>query len=304
MTTENIISPCVVENGLNTCYLDSLFVGMFYKPSIMDSILEKDPKDTSAIFLQELIKMKFVEPLRRHYSINESVMNEIRNYAVVCGWCKGDDYVDEQQDVSEFYIFLINALSVQYIEFEKIAVDEDLKENSSMKEKLPYIPLYPVPDSTSLIGHVSENNEKHEVQSVKDLLTNWINSNIVELNNKTFRHYYKLTNIPSFIPLHINRFEPNGTRIKSKIDIMRRIKFFGINDNTQKNLRWKIHSIICHKGDTMKSGHYYTIVLTGDKRWLLFDDKNIPSIRQIDINDYDTRESIMLDCMFLFYVLE
>lgn len=282
------IQPCVVENGLNTCYLDALFAAMFYRPSIIDGILEKDPKDASAIFLQELIKMKFVEPLRRHYSISENIMNEIRNYAVICGWCKDDDYVDEQQDVSEFYIFLINLLSVQYIEFEKTATDEDFKVVSSVKEKLPYIPLHPVDDS----------------HSVRDLLKIWIDLNIVELQNKTYHHYYKLSNIPSYIPLHINRFNVTGERIKTKIDIMERIMFFNINDTTQKNLRWKIHSIVCHTGETMKSGHYYTVLLTNDRKWLLFDDKHIPSIKQIDINDYDIRDTIMMECMFLFYVLE
>ena len=35
----DILIPCVVENGFNTCYIDSLLVSLFYKNN--DNILNK-----------------------------------------------------------------------------------------------------------------------------------------------------------------------------------------------------------------------------------------------------------------------
>lgn len=282
------IIPCVVENGLNTCYIDSLLFGLFYNQSYIDELLNTDPQESSSIFLQDLIKMKFVEPLRRHYLISNDVMNEIRNYANVCGWCKTDEYIDEQQDVSEFYSFILEQFSGKYLEFEKIAVS-DSTESKLQLEKLPFIPLHPDP--------------KKDTANVRDLLIKWIDNNIIEINDKAVTYCYKLVNTPSFIILHTNRFGSEG-KIKTKIDIMKRIKFFNISDKSQSNIKWKISSIICHNGDTIKSGHYYSFTLTPDGRWLMFDDKEIPSIKQVDLQLESIQNKIMSECVFLIYLLD
>ena len=55
----------IIENAINTCYIDSLLVSLFYKPSIIDSVLNKDLKNATGLYLQEYIKERFVnlEPL-------------------------------------------------------------------------------------------------------------------------------------------------------------------------------------------------------------------------------------------------
>jgi uncharacterized UBP type Zn finger protein len=56
---------------------------------------------------------------------------------------------------------------------------------------------------------------------------------------------------------------------------MKRIKFFGNNDTSQNYLKWKIHSLVCHKGESYKSGHYYSITTTYDKN-----ENKIPGLTQ------------------------
>ena len=85
---------------------------------------------------------------------------------------------------------------------------------------------------------------------------------------------------------------------------MKRIKFFEINDISQKYLKWKIHSIICHNGNTYKSGHYYSIISLSKKKWLLFDDMLIPSFQQIDLENDSIKEKIMVESVILIYTLE
>jgi len=279
---------CVVENGFNTCYMDSLFVALFYKPSQIEDMLNNDPKNVATIYLQDLIKSRFVEPLRKHYIIEKDIINEIRNYAHICGWCETEEFIDEQQDISEFYNWLLSEFSAKYIQFEKITMNTDMSNNIVIKEQLPFIPLHP-PNNIDII-------------SIRELFINWISDLITPSDN--IIKCYKLAYVPNYLTFLINRFTSSGERIYTKIDLMDQIKFFNISDKTQENIRWKISSIICHSGDNPKSGHYFSYVLTDDGRWLLFDDMMIPSFKQIDINNNEIKDKIMLECIFVVYLLK
>lgn len=276
--------PCVVENGLNTCYIDSLLVALFYKHNeAINMILESVPRKPEGFYLQELIKLKFVEPIKRNYSITSSIMNEIRNYSVICGWSNNED-IDGQKECSEFYNFLSELFNIEPIEFEMLEIKNNTISDNIKKTKLPFIPLSLTQDD-----------------NIKNILSNWIDT---QINKSKILNCYKLSNIPQFVILHINRFNNNGKRNNYKLDIMKRIKFFGINDTSQNYLKWKIHSIICHTGNSNKSGHYYSVVYTYHHKWLLFDDNMIPSFEQIDMEDDDIKEKIMLESVMLIYTLE
>ena len=284
-TIDNTI-PLVVENGMNTCYIDALFVALFYKETpYTNFILETTPKNPTGYYLQELIKSKFVEPIRKHYSITSNIINEIRNYALICGWAS-DGNIDGQKDCSEFYTFMADLFNIPNLEFEILEIKNNTITNNTHKSILPFIPLSPNTNNT-----------------IRSLLIDWINTKIIN-NDIEINHCYKLTNIPQFIILNVNRFNYNGIRNNYKIDIMKRIKFFGNNDTSQNYLKWKIHSMVCHKGESCKSGHYYAITTTHCKKWLLFDDNLVPSFEQIDLEDDDIQNKIMLEAVLIIYILD
>ena len=54
----------------------------------------------------------------------------------------------------------------------------------------------------------------------------------------------------------------------------------------------------------MYTGHYYSILTTYDRKWLLFDDMLIPSFEQIDLSDEDIKEKIMSEVTFVIYTLD
>jgi len=284
-TIDNTI-PLVVENGMNTCYIDALFVALFYKETpYTNFILETTPKNPTGYYLQELIKSKFVEPIRKHYSITSNIINEIRNYALICGWAS-DGNIDGQKDCSEFYTFMADLFNIPNLEFEILEIKNNTITNNTHKSILPFIPLSPDTNNT-----------------IRSLLIDWINTKIIN-NDIEINHCYKLTNIPQFIILNVNRFNYNGIRNNYKIDIMKRIKFFGNNDTSQNYLKWKIHSMVCHKGESYKSGHYYAITTTHCKKWLLFDDNLVPSFEQIDLEDDDIQNKIMFEAVLIIYTLD
>lgn len=296
----------VVENGLNTCYIDSLLMALFYKQSTyLDNILYCEPKDSLYIYLQEVIKHKFVTPIRNNISVLASDMNEIRLNAHICGWLAGStpDELLDQQDVNEFYSFLLDVTNGQNIKIQRQTIYEN-NDNTEFGEieSLPFISLS-VPDNT-------------DKTSVKELLNDWMNNNVVhniekyiiknekkELNLVNGLNFYKIINVPMFIGLSFNRFGNNQTRIQTMIDVQKKIKLYHINDENE-GLRWTIHSLICHKGESNNNGHYYSIIYSSDNKWLIFDDLSIPCLQEIDIKNQAVASIIQIEVVFVIYCFD
>lgn len=288
----------VVENGYNTCYIDSLLMALFYTPSnIYFSMLDQDPKNMNFLYLQEMIKTNFVEPVRNDISVISDTVNEIRNYSFINGW-KMDtpDELLDQQDVSEYYTFLLQNLNDQTIDVERVTITEGIqsKDDFGTTEKLPFITVC-----------VSEFDCE---TNVKSLLLTWMNDNPVDVLRETIDNNekvqknikglntYKLCNIPQVVPIFINRFHTNtSNKLNTKVDIKRKIKLIPDSD-----IRWVIHSVICHTGDTIKCGHYYAILINNNK-WYMFDDMAVPCLAEINMSDSDLINKIQRECVFLFY---
>lgn len=296
----------VVENGLNTCYIDSLLMALFYKPcTYLESLLHSDPKDLNCIYLQEIIKTKFIDQVRKNNSVIADIINEIRIYSHECGWLTGIpneyDELFEQQDINEFYSFLLNAINVPLIEIQRQTLYENYEcgDNIGDPETIPFINLI-IPDNTDEI-------------SVKELINYWMNHNtvnnvnkeVVENGEKTIKsvnglNIYRIVNIPTFVALSISRFNTTNERIETKIDIQKKIKLHHISDNNY-GLRWRIHSMICHRGENPKNGHYYSVLYGSNNNWLLFDDQSIPCLKEISLKDKNIAETIKKEVVFIIY---
>ena len=276
--TQQLIQ-CIVENGYNTSYISSFLFSLFYRPNkYLDELLTKNIDNPSAYYLQELIKENFVEPIRKHFSISNDSINEIRNYLMINNWATTDSKLNQQQDIAKFYKFIIDYLKGYYIEFEIYNIQDGHIKNIDNNFKVPFIVIKPL-----------------ETTSIKKLFIKWLNDYIIKETNS---YYYKLNNIPSYICFYINRFGNSN-----QIDIMKKIKFFNNNDSTQKYITWKIQGIICVSGDKLENCHYYSVVHSYNN-WVLFDDTKIPSLQYIDMGDEDIIEKIKKECTLIVYSLK
>jgi hypothetical protein len=270
----------VIEDGYNTSYIDSVLVCLFYNNDI-NCILEDTPKKPEGFYLQELIKNKFVNPMQRNYSITSNIMNEIRNYSVICGWSNDGDITD-QKDCTEYLCFLLDLFNCKPLELEIFQIENNI-----------------IKDNTQIISTQYINLSLQKDDTLRNLLQCWINSKIY-CPDENIIQCYKLIDVPQFIVCHINRNKYNY-----KLDIMKHIKFFNINDQTQKYIKWKIHGIICETNNNIKNKHYYSVCTTYEKnQWILFDNKMIPSFKIIDLKDENIKEKIMNDAIIIIYKIK
>lgn len=272
------IESFFVENAGNTCYIDSLLVALFYPFSSIDTLLQKDIANFNAIYLQEYIKIHMIDNMRENKSVSSDSMEMIRNLCFNNGWMYEaitsiDDYM-EQQDVNEFFIFLMNMFDNEMIKIKSNVMDSSNNKSVEQEEIIPFIP-FSIPEGKTQI-------------SIKDLL-----------HNNCFENTLHITNVPNIIAMSINRFTNEGTRNNINIDIQKKIKPFA-NRSMINNHEWIFHAAVCHKGETIKLGHYYTLLCINNK-WYIFDDLNIPCVREVNMTDKEVTTEIRKDCVFIIY---
>jgi len=277
--------PFIVDDGMNTSYIDSLLMALFYTPTIVElTMLKSTPIHEKFIYIQETIKDKFINVVRCDNSVSLYAMNDIRNNMIMCGWSNIDD-ICKQHDVCEFYDFLIKNLSDQYIDIKYSKTLQNLIETQ-------YISL-----------NITESSE---IITIKDLFKNWshndtcdVNNDTCDVNNDTCDVNTYVQNTPRILPFKINRYV-DGKKINTRVDIKKKIKIFTKNSE-YSNADWFFHSAICHVGNTLTDGHYYCLIQTTSSKWLIFDNKNIPCMTEIKMDDECVINKIMSECVFIIY---
>ena len=268
---DNEINYQIIEDGCNSSYITSLITSLFYKSSNADDILNIEPVDPKFTYALELIRSRFVEPMRRGFSVHSDVINEFRNYINKCNWKSDVKTILNDHDIKEFYKYFMNKIYEDNdITFLRINNGENIGEVSMSIIELP------VPIGLPKV-------------SLTDLFKMWLSSNIV-----MDKYKYRVKDLPQIIPLFIKRDNSS----KTKVDIMHKIKLFNVCDDLQAKISWNIHAIVCHNDDV----GYYSIVKDGNK-WINISDKDIPSFRQIDMYDETDVHKISLDSVLVFYKL-
>lgn len=290
------VEPFTVDNAGNTCYIDSLLMALFYHNSHIERLLNKDIKNTLGLYIQEYIKENFVNMVRKNKSVVASDIEMFRILVFQAGWRKNSPLSDEetnQQDVNEFYIFLMDLLENDKIEIIRRTITEGMVSDSDtgIKELLPFIPLSLPDDDTKI--------------TVKEMIHNWMYNNIIDVSRKVEPDKEKmikglatfnLINIPQIIALSINRFNNLGIRIDTTVIIQKKICI-----NTTD---WVFHAAICHKGNSLTSGHYYTLISINNTKWYMFNDMNIPCMKEVAMDDPEVTNMIKKECVFLIYRLQ
>lgn len=304
------VEPFIVVNTGNTCYIDSLLMALFFTPSCADYLLKTNIKDGITLYLQELIKVQFVDMVRHSKSVSHNTVDIIRNCCYEIGWRnESKNEIFLQQDVSEFYMFLLDKLKGTQIKIQRETITEALRSKDDIGKEvdIPYIPLGLPNDITKDI-------------TIKKMLHDWMYDNLKEVNRFVITEKGKehknvpgldvkhIVNAPKVIALSINRFQnriENGKivirRNSTGIDIQRKISPFHNKQMIHKH-EWEFQSAICHRGDTMNSGHYYTL-LHHNNKYYVFDDLNTPSIIPVKMEDTNVTNVIKKECIFLIYRL-
>lgn len=286
-----------IENGINSTYITSILLSLFTKDSNIDTLLENNTNDPTFVYLQELIKNKFVNPLKKFYSISSNVINEIRNFSYICGW-KNDSIILENHNAEDFLLFLMEHLNCNDTDFLhsqngiiKLNVKSFAKCESDILNVMYMLRLWEKNffenKSTPLFENVKE---KSPLEQIPNLIP-------IFLDRKMIQKKYEKNKLN-----RVKNDDLTECHLYNKIDIPQEIRFRYIGDDTNKKLRWKIHAIVCCTY-TSTNKKYYTLVNYKKNGWIVINFGDVPSIQKIDMNNVIIMEKIMRECVLIFYNL-
>lgn len=291
------IETVTVENGINTCYIDTLLMVLFLRPSITEKILSKDVDDTNKIILQGSLMEQFISKVRSGNKVDADTMMFIRETMHQLGW-RSDEDIYEQQDVSELYAFLLDLFDGETIKTKRTTYSEAIdaeNKSSSKEESVPYISLN------------LSNDEPNGKTTVRALLNKWLYHNNCKVKRKTIvdgkeveidvpaLNQYSIINSPSYLGLSINRFTTDE-KIRTLVNISTYLRV-----NTSETF-YSIQGAICHRGETKKMAHYYALICDIDHRkFYIFDDLKSPSLETISMDNIERTKEIASEIVFLVY---
>ncbi len=282
----------LLENGLNTDYIYSLIIGLFYSQSEgINKIINSDTDNPNTYYIQEYIKLKIIYALHKGYSIESSIINKLRLYMYNCGWLKNtNDHILQKGNIVKFYTFLINEMMNYKLEFTRV----DTTTNTS-NDKIENLII--IDDNLPCI------NTNNKMINISECINDWININIMEKDKYSYK--FNSNSVPLLIPIYVNLVDEKTKLNKKYINIMETINFESAGDKLHRMFAWDIHSVICQDVD----GNYYTAIKHSpydyDKnKWLIFSDNCIPSNSELDMKNVDHVKKIMQEVKFIFYKIQ
>jgi hypothetical protein len=258
----------IIDDGYNTSYIDSLLIALFYskRNNILYNMLSDIPEQIHFSYLQDLIQTNFIEQIKNGFTIDITIINEIRNYSIMCGW-KDSPNMTDLFNIVDYMCFLTTGFG------------------TNMKYELMDKTNHTV--ETKNIDYINIKLTIDDDMRVDELLQNWTNENFVQQNK-----LYQFKEIPIMIPIYLDRLMYDRWN-SNKVDIMKRIMF-----NSQKECSWIIHSIIC-----VSNKKYYSIV-NYDNEWFMFSNNKIPAFIKINIKNEDIANKIRQECILIIYKLD
>lgn len=201
----------IVEKGINTSYISSILVAMFLKPSKISDMLMNDINNINMYYLQETIRVNFVDRIRNNCSIELSTINEIRNISFFLNWKQTDDPLT-QFNINDFYTFITKNMSNTYIHYIlnpdnislETSINELIQNFEPVEKNIDFVSFYINRKNNRVIEIMKEvkiagqkrNKKIHAVVCYSDRYYA-----IIKINDKWY--LFDEQSLPSIVPLDI-----------------------------------------------------------------------------------------------------
>jgi len=83
---------------------------------------------------------------------------------------------------------------------------------------------------------------------------------------------------PPILTLHLKRFNFRGKKINKRVNFDDSLDLKPAMSNESDITGYKLYAVVCHRGQSNKSGHYYAHVKASNGKWYVADDSTIESI--------------------------
>jgi len=289
----------IIENGYNTNYVIIAICALFLiDTSYCKALLEKYPLCIDFVYVQEFIKHRIIHYLNKGYCINRELLNEFRNYLNSCGWGECEvEYLMQNRNISEFMTFMITKIDPHLItNYIKLDI---CKNNSKKKLNLTQLfddwlndnDLFETDNLDFIIFEIKADDQYESIDVMETIKMKYTNNNF-ERNfewkihalicyDKIKEKYYTLINSQNIHAINLINITNNSDdsdnsygSIDLNDDSNNEININKMNDKSNCNLN-------CN--------------------FIIINDDEIPSIKEININDINISTKISTEITHIFY---
>ncbi|KAJ1668502.1 hypothetical protein EV178_000535 [Coemansia sp. RSA 1646] len=181
-----------VNSGGTSCYIDSLFMALFGAQASYDALLYlRDLRSEPANKLLAISRL-YVNFMRVGELIDVWLVEEMRSALFACGWLGGASPIattrlaQQQQDTSELYLFLMDALHMPYLPLEMRMVhgaDHDAADCKMVTQRMVELSF---PESSSSSSS-AEGGDEDQPLLLQALLESYFFDNRVEQLERSLR---------------------------------------------------------------------------------------------------------------------
>ena len=316
----NIGNTCFINSVLQFLnsidYLRTYLLSSNYNVSI-NNFYEKNRNNLPKNY--ELYKNLLLNLQKVFFSLNSNnykVSNFLQQFCInMRDLAKNDDYIagnisdfSIHNDAEEFLSFILDKIEDFLLDYNFIDTPFKEKVNNNIiinSFKIQEIKQYKCLSCNNLtkLNHNNYSNKlqlsinKNYINSLEDALSYYTLTNTIDeyncekCNNRGKAKDRTLISVlPNSIIIQLLRFNNDGTKINKSINIPSIINFDKFCYKN-KNLNYRLVSVICHIDFSSSFGHYITITYKNNK-WYLQDDETIEEItkeqanREISKNGY------------------
>lgn len=319
LTFNSKVPPRAPINGGNTCYIDSLIVALFAEFDGWDGLLQSS--NTSSLVSQI---RAIANDLRSGKVIRPETLNTLRDILIdKAGWHRGRG----QHDAAELFACLLDKLHAPFVPLVKNlshhAAPDSEADHTPFTERMLWLNLYTEGDNH--LKRMVDNYFFAEVVHglLRDGAPSGVDANVFRSLIPAYTPVRETGEVVSVtrnrfdfmtIPFAISRFNASGDRknmsrviVPTALPATLYVGPFAAGMQHTLILR----SVVCHLGNTMRSGHYvaytYSAGAGGWRRWDDLDEGPVRSAHGDTINGEPVirkwAEEIRRNCYLLFYEL-
>eukprot|EP01134_Creolimax_fragrantissima_P003220 CFRG3220T1 len=312
-----------MENGGNTCYIDSVLFACFAALDAFDSLLttgDSEAQDNGNIRVLQDVLLRIINRLRSGELVSSMLMCSLLDTLHAMGW-ESDMHNQpmnttknkmhgisthsqhSQQDAGELFLFLLEHLGGPLFPMVQDMVHGGMADSSDQRiidERMLHVVVSCGGDSpTSLEALLEEHYFGINVLGVRrdvvDKMGDKVSQNVLALKIlRTLPHYSSNNRTTCqqriIIPICFSRYSfSDGTprRVNRRVVIPISLdfsRFVRVDSQLPQSYSLELRSLVCHRGTSVHCGHYVSWVRTLTDEWVRFDDMASPRVQLMSVS--------------------
>ncbi|KAI8458795.1 hypothetical protein BY996DRAFT_4576703, partial [Phakopsora pachyrhizi] len=292
------IGPGFINTG-NTCFINAVLQALVHTPALNIGLLDMD--EHSPHSCQLTVRRTFCALCRMYNLLHlcfrkANPSNSIRPSPISQSLPKFAPSLrpGQQGDAHEFLRMLVNAMQLGALGVQGEKCKQEIIDSTFINR------MFGGKLRTRVTcEHCNTNSDTYE--NFSDLSLEFSQANSVSAALKSYRRLDRMNGSnqyncskckrlrnaklvrsvftpPAVLTLQLMKYSARGSKIHKRIQFEESLDLRPVMGDGARPTRYNLYAVVCHQGQTIHSGHYYSYIKTSDGKWYLADDSTVQRV--------------------------